>query len=315
MEELHRTMMTDLKVGWDSEGRKLSFTRTLFNGAPVPSNITFPSVSSRGVEISWDCDLSRMSEEDKRKVKYVVDVKKGDEEERGWKEVYSGTETKCSAPGLDKGTDYNVRVKCAIGELHGGWSDVVKVKTKKETIDSEVLFCEENGDVFEGKVFEWCGTSDFELLYRGTRDGFGADDFHRTCDNKGKTLVLVKNSSGHVFGGFASIPWTSPSSWEYKQAPGSFIFTLTNMHGIQPTKFPLKNENDGNAVQHQASWGPIFGGGNDFYINPNCNTSNSASGFPTTYNDTTGKGSSIFTSSTSTIHFKVQEIEVFMVNV
>ena len=45
MEELHRTMMTDLKIGWDSEGKKLSFTRTLFNGAPVPSNIFIPFCS------------------------------------------------------------------------------------------------------------------------------------------------------------------------------------------------------------------------------------------------------------------------------
>ena len=81
MEELHRTMMTDLKIVWDSEGRKLSFTRTLFNGAPIPSNITFPSVLSRGMDISWDCDLSRMSEEDKKKVTYVVEIKKGTEEE------------------------------------------------------------------------------------------------------------------------------------------------------------------------------------------------------------------------------------------
>ena len=37
MEELHRMMMTDLKVGWDSEERKLSFTRTLFNGYLFPA--------------------------------------------------------------------------------------------------------------------------------------------------------------------------------------------------------------------------------------------------------------------------------------
>ena len=62
MEELHRAMMTDLKVEWDSSERKLSFTRTLFNGAPVPSNVKFPSVSSGGMDISWECDLSRMNE-------------------------------------------------------------------------------------------------------------------------------------------------------------------------------------------------------------------------------------------------------------
>ena len=268
------------------------------------------------MDISWDCDLSRMSEEDKKKVTYVVEVKEGTEEERGWREVYSGAENKCSVSGLDKDSEYNVRVKCVIGGLQGGWSDVVVIKTKNITIGSEILLNEGNGDILEGKLFEWCRTSDFELLYRGTRDGFGASDFHRTCANQGKTVVLIKNSSGHVFGGFASIPWTSHSSGECKQAPGSFLFTLTNIHGIQPTKFPLKNENDGCAIHQYNGYAPSFGRGHDISIKPNCNTNtNSYASFPTTYNDTTGKGNSIFSSNTSTGNFQVQEIEVFRVNV
>ena len=315
MEELHRMMMTDLKIVWDSEGRKLSFTRTLFNGAPIPSNITFPSVLSRGMEISWDCDLSRMSEEDKRKVTYVVEMKKGAEEEREWREVYSGAENKCSASGLDKDSEYNVRVKCVVGELQGGWSDVVSVKTKNFDLktDSSILSQERYKETFKDKLGEWCGTSDFELLYRGTRDGFKASDFHRTCDNQGKTLVLIKNNSGHIFGGFASIPWTSPSSSTDKQAPGSFLFTLTNMHGIQPTKFPLKDENDKTALKHRDDRGPIFGDGNSLWIYPNCNTNTDSNANFSTYKDTTGKGYSIFTSNTGNQYFKVQEIEVFRV--
>ena len=317
MEELHKMMMTDLKIEWDSEGRKLSFTRTLINGAPIPNNITFPSVRSRGIDISWDCDLSRMSEEDK-KVTYVVEVKKGVEEERGWREVYSGVENKCSASGLDKDSEYNVRVKCVIGGLQGGWSDAVGVKTKNFDLkaDSSILSKERDKEIFKDKLSEWCGTSEFKLLYRGTRDGFGVSDFHRTCDNKGKTLVLIKNSSGHIFGGFASIPWTGPSSGEYKQASGSFLFTLINMYGIQPTKFPLKNENDGNAVYHKNDRGPIFGNGCDVFISNDCNSNtNSGSNFGSyAYRDTAGKGRSIFTSSTSDKYFQVQEIEVFKVN-
>ena len=316
MEELHRTMMTDLKIVWDSEGRKLSFTKTLINGAPIPNNITFPSILSTGMNISWDCDLSRMSEEDKKKVSYVVEVKKGAEEERGWREVYSGSENKCSVSGLDKDSEYNVRVKCVIGGLQGGWSDVVGVKTKNETkIDSSILSQEGDGETFKEKLSEWCGTNHFELLYQGTRDGFGASDFHRACDNRGKTLTLIKNSSGHVFGGFASIPWTS-SSGEDKQAPGSFIFTLTNMYGIQPTKLPLENENDSHAVCLLNSYGPIWGNGRDIAVHSNCNQSSSSwSSFPESYNDTTGKGRSIFSSSTGTCNFQVKEIEVFRVNV
>ena len=317
MEELHRTMMTDFKIGWDSEERKLSFTRTLFNGAPISNNITFSSVLNREIEISWVCDLNRMSEEDQRKVKYAVEAKKGVDEERGWKEVYSGSGNKCSASGLDRDTEYNVRVKCVIGELQGGWSDVAKVKTKNiiVNINSSILSQERSKEAFKEKLSEWWGTGDFELLYRGTRDGFGESDLHRTCDNKGKTLVLIKNTSGHVFGGFASISWINTSSDTWKQAPGSFIFTLTNMHGIQPTKFNLNNENNDRAICHDKDYGPTFGN-YDLYIRTNCNiNTNSGSNFPYTYNDTTGKGNSVFTSSTSTGYFQVQEIEVFKVNV
>ena len=216
---------------------------------------------------------------------------------------------------LDKDNEYNMRVKCVIGELHGGWSDVVSVRTKKIAIDSSILSQERDKETFKDKLSEWCKTSDFELLYRGTRDGFGSSDFHGTCDNRGKTIVLVKNTSGHIFGGFASIPWESPSSGGGKQAPGSFIFTLTNMHGIQPTKFNLKDENCGCAVVHSTNYGPEFGN-YDFDIYPNCNTNTSTNAcFPNRYNDTTGKGSSIFTISTSSSNFLVQEIEVFRVNV
>ena len=123
----------------------MTFTRTLISGAPIPNNITFPSVSSKGMDISWDCDLSRMNEEDKRKVTYVVEVKKGTDEDRGWREVYSGAENKSSASGLDKDSEYNVRVKCVIGGLQGGWSDVVSVRTKKiEFETSEWKRCPDN---------------------------------------------------------------------------------------------------------------------------------------------------------------------------
>ena len=42
----------------------------------------------------------------------------------------------------------------------------------------------------------------WKLLYRGSVDGFGADDFHHICDGKANTLTIVKSDSGNVFGGF-----------------------------------------------------------------------------------------------------------------
>ena len=311
MDELHRRKIADLKVEWDSEKRKLSFTRHLINGAPVPKDVVFPAVHNTSADVSWDCDEEEeLNEEDKKELTFCVEVKKATESESGWKEVYRGKDKKCSVRELEKNTEYNVRVMCAIGELQGMWSDVATFKTKNLIIDSAILSKEANCETFKKKLSKWCGTEDFELLYRGTRDGFGASDFHRLCDNKGKTLVLVKNTSGHVFGGFASVSWGSVNA--FKQAPGSFLFTLTNMHGTQPTKFPLKDENDGNAIYYYKERSSTLGNGRDICICTNCNSNSSSySYFPNSYNDTTGKGNSIFTSSTSSSNFQVQEIEVF----
>jgi len=50
----------------------------------------------------------------------------------------------------------------------------------------------------------------FSLLYRASTDGNTPADFHRCCDNKGPTLVLIK-SGGYIFGGYTSKSWQSSS--------------------------------------------------------------------------------------------------------
>ena len=48
------------------------------------------------------------------------------------------------------------------------------------------------------------------LLYRASVYGKTPADFHRCCDNKGPTLVLIK-SGQYIFGGYTSQSWISPS--------------------------------------------------------------------------------------------------------
>jgi hypothetical protein len=66
---------------------------------------------------------------------------------------------------------------------------------------------------------EWLPDKQFELLYRGSRDGMTAAAFHGKCDGKGPTLVLVAGQSEGqpvcVFGGYASKSWErGPESGE-----------------------------------------------------------------------------------------------------
>ena len=48
----------------------------------------------------------------------------------------------------------------------------------------------------------------WNLIYKGSKDGFKASDFHSKCDDKSNTLVIVKSSNGNVFGGYTEQSWS-----------------------------------------------------------------------------------------------------------
>ena len=150
-----------------------------------------------------------------------------------------------------------------------------------------------------------------ELIYRGTRDGSSSNDFHNKCDNKGETIVLIKNDKDNIFGGYTSYPWGKDGN--HHSAPDSFLFTLTNIYKINPTKFPSKNEK--HEVWHYSTYGPCFGGGNDLEIYNDFLNKGGNLAFPRTYEDILGKGKSIFTGkdNNNDVYFKIKELEVFKV--
>ena len=127
-------------------------------------------------------------------------------------------------------------------------------------------------------------------------------------NNQGPTISLFKNDKGNIFGGYASTDWTS--SGNYKSAPDSFIFTLTNIYGTEPTKFP--NSDSRYSIYDNSSHGPIFGNGHTIKITKNASYSN----FPSaSYQDSLGKGKSIFTGDLNNDNQKLnlKEIEVFKI--
>ncbi len=109
----------------------------------------------------------------------------------------------------------------------------------------------------------------FELLWKGTRDGFGAATFHSKCDNKGPTLTVIKSQYDKVFGGFTSESWgfAGTGSPQNKKDTTAFIYSLTR-NGKYAQQL-----ND-NSIRDRADCGPIFGydGGSDIWIGDNCNT-------------------------------------------
>ena len=66
------------------------------------------------------------------------------------------------------------------------------------------------------------------LVMQGSRDGFTASKFHKLCDGIPNTLSLFESNSGHLFGGFTSIPWSSPKSNKAIADPHAWLFSMTH---------------------------------------------------------------------------------------
>jgi len=148
---------------------------------------------------------------------------------------------------------------------------------------------------------------DLELLYRGSRDGFYAKDFHKNCDDKGATLVVCKSAyHNKVFGGYASKSWSQVE--DYIQDKQAFLFSVSNS-----TKHSITNGDC--ALFGSSEAGPVFGAGYDLFICSNSNLvedSTSALGMTYQANDNLGNLTEYLAGGSS---FMLQEIEVFKVNI
>ena len=70
---------------------------------------------------------------------------------------------------------------------------------------SRIIKNEDHGST----VKSWLpSAASFSLIFQASSDGKSAADFHRCCDNKGPTLVVIQ-SGEYIFGGYTSKSWTS----------------------------------------------------------------------------------------------------------
>ena len=152
----------------------------------------------------------------------------------------------------------------------------------------------------------WLPGKTFRLLYRASRDGFQAAQFHARCDNQGPTLVVIRSTNNYVFGGYAGASWASSGGWI--NALRSFLFSLTNPSGTGPHQFFCCDST--RAFYAHSSYGPVFGSAYDLCINDKFNATPSSIGFPSAYSDTSSQGRHVFMGSDS---FFVSELEVFAV--
>lgn len=118
-----------------------------------------------------------------------------------------------------------------------------------------------------------------KLLFVASHNSFSAQQFHKSCDGIPNTITIVKTIFGKTIAGFTPIKWSSPiySTWLPDPSKESFLLSLN-------LKEKMTLVDSEKAIQCSANWGPCFGGGCDIAIADKCDSKDSSSVFPTSYN-------------------------------
>lgn len=89
----------------------------------------------------------------------------------------------------------------------------------------------------------------FDLLYRGSKDGFGSKEFHAKVDAKGPTLTIIKSKQfNRIFGSYTNIQ-QSVQGKQKKQLGKTFLFSVRA--GDRPV-VQLKHKS-GSEVNHRGN--------------------------------------------------------------
>ena len=151
----------------------------------------------------------------------------------------------------------------------------------------------------------------YELLFRATKDGFRAIDFHNKCDGENNTITFVKTSNGRRFGGFTEYPWNNNNKIGEKE----FTFSLDNekIYYFEDSGNTYNNRNYNNRE------GPHFRGKYGFKICDNCDQYSSSQDYSYSYsyaydnyNYNYNRGQNINSLAESS-NFIVKEYEVYKI--
>ncbi|KAK8790001.1 hypothetical protein WA158_006781 [Blastocystis sp. Blastoise] len=165
---------------------------------------------------------------------------------------------------------------------------------------------------------KWLGMEKkWKLLFRASEHDYSAKEFHNYCDDEGETVTLIKhighNNCINIFGGYTDHSWTDSERW-YSYSK-EFLFTLSNEHGIPPTKYDYTNRDRSQAIFCHPSFGPVFGDGFDISISDQCHTYNTSYCNAMNYREiNTTQKSSLFVNTQDCInnnYFIVEDYEVW----
>ncbi len=121
----------------------------------------------------------------------------------------------------------------------------------------------------------------WKLIYKASKHGFRAHDFHLKCDNYSNTFTLIKTDNLYVFGGYTTQTWNNCGIFGcFKTDKQAFLISLVNLKNV-PIKFTLFDEFS--AIYAYSKYGPTFGYGYDLNIADESNINTNSYSKPRSY--------------------------------
>ncbi|EXX59507.1 uncharacterized protein OCT59_027246 [Rhizophagus irregularis] len=139
-----------------------------------------------------------------------------------------------------------------------------RMTTRKNNIDSKIITTQHAELISKWidrlKITDEIKTAyKFNLLLRGSRDGFTVEKFHEICDNKSHTITIIKvKNSNEILGGYNPIEWESNYYGNFGTTKDSFIFSFKNSGDIE-SYILSRVENEEFAIHNYRTNGPRFG--------------------------------------------------------
>ena len=186
-----------------------------------------------------------------------------------------------------------------------------ETKNENVTIDSKILIKKQEIvlitnrlrviDQYKNKQIS------YKLLYRKSRDGDQAINFHQKCDGVPKTISIFETVKGFKFGGYIDKAWSSNGGW-IKNDESCFIFSVDLMKIYNPVKGMDK-------YYFHKNYGPNFSefglynhivGKNSFILSVNLKNKDDANKYFSGFNKD-------FELNGGENKFQLQELEVYQV--
>lgn len=100
--------------------------------------------------------------------------------------------------------------------------------------DSEIIRNDDHAKLLHDWLDDDGEDGEFQLLYRSSRDGTSAEEFHKRCDIKGCTISVIKREDGMIVGGYSNTPLGSAPSAPSACVFGSGGFSFNGSFGPRP---------------------------------------------------------------------------------